>query len=274
MSQPLLICCILEFLSLDEHETKGHDSPVGKPLLNRDLNGEPRKHLWLYCGAVGMLNYLGNSIQPEIQMAVHQTACFSVNPMRLHKLAIMRIGCYLCNICEQGIIYKVDKLKGIEVYVDTDFAGGWSSANADNADNVLSQTGFVICYANCSSCGAANFRLKLHFQLLRSSTLPCLMLFVIPFQSRTSSKRFAAPDPITIFCITVHEENLSAISMAKSLKFTPYKKHIAIKHHHFCSRVQTSSNNSSDIKLKYISTTQQLADILTKPVINDVFFKL
>jgi hypothetical protein len=96
-----------------------------------------------------MLSYLGNSVRPELQMAVHQCACFSVNPMRSHELAIMRIGRYLCDNCNSGIIFKVDKKKGLEVYVDADFAGGWSSADADNADNVLSRTGFVICYANC-----------------------------------------------------------------------------------------------------------------------------
>jgi hypothetical protein len=44
MSQQFLICCILECLSLDEHKTKGRDTLVGKPLLNRDLNGVPEKH--------------------------------------------------------------------------------------------------------------------------------------------------------------------------------------------------------------------------------------
>jgi hypothetical protein len=79
-------------------------------------------------------------------MAVHQTARFSVNLMRSHELAIMQIGCYLCNNFKCGIIYKVDKSKSIEVYVDADFAGGWSSADAENADNILLQTGFVVCY--------------------------------------------------------------------------------------------------------------------------------
>ncbi len=95
MSQPFLIRCILEFLSLEENKTKGGDTPVGKPLLNRDLDGVPRKHTWLYQGGVGMLSYLANSVRPEIQMAVHQTAHFSIKPMRSHKLAIMRIGRYL-----------------------------------------------------------------------------------------------------------------------------------------------------------------------------------
>ncbi len=62
MSQPFLIWRILEFLSLDENKTKSPDTPVGKPLLNCDLNGVPRKHPWLYRGAVGMLSYLANSV--------------------------------------------------------------------------------------------------------------------------------------------------------------------------------------------------------------------
>ncbi len=62
MSQPFLIWRILEFLSVDEKKTESRDTPVGKPLLNRDLNGVPRKHLWLYRGVVGMLSYLANSV--------------------------------------------------------------------------------------------------------------------------------------------------------------------------------------------------------------------
>jgi hypothetical protein len=41
MRQPFLIHCILEFLSLDKNKTKGRDTPVRKPLLNRDLDGVP-----------------------------------------------------------------------------------------------------------------------------------------------------------------------------------------------------------------------------------------
>jgi len=39
MSQPFLIRHIISFLSLDENKTRGQNIPVGKPLLNRDLDG-------------------------------------------------------------------------------------------------------------------------------------------------------------------------------------------------------------------------------------------
>ena len=96
-----------------------------------------------------MLRYLSNSVRPEIQMAVHQTARFSMNSMRSHELAIVRIGRYLFDNPDRGVIYTVNKSRGLEVYVDADFDGGWNMADSTNADNVLSRTGFVIRYAGC-----------------------------------------------------------------------------------------------------------------------------
>ena len=74
MSQPLLVQHIIASLSLDENKTIGRNTPVRKPLLNRDLDGCPRKHKWLHRGAVGMLSYFENSVRPEIHMEVHQIA--------------------------------------------------------------------------------------------------------------------------------------------------------------------------------------------------------
>ena len=110
MSQePFLVGCIISLLSLSGNKMREQNTPVGKPLLNRNITRVPRKHPCLCQGAVGMLSYLANSIQPEIQMAVHQTAHFLMNPMRCHELAIMRIGRYLVENPDQGMIYNVDK---------------------------------------------------------------------------------------------------------------------------------------------------------------------
>ena len=45
--------------------------------------------------------------------------------------------------------YTPDPTKGIEVYVDADFVGGWDPGDAMNADNVYSRNGYVIWYAGC-----------------------------------------------------------------------------------------------------------------------------
>ncbi len=96
-----------------------------------------------------MLTYLTGSFRPDIAIGVHQCARFSANPMRSHKQAVMRIGQYLLSTQDRGMTYTPDSTRGIEVYVDADFAGGWDPGDAMNVDNVYSQTGYVIWYAGC-----------------------------------------------------------------------------------------------------------------------------
>ena len=47
-----------------------------------------------------------------------------MNPMRSYELAIVRIRRYLIENTDRGVIYTVNKSRGLEVYVDADFAGG------------------------------------------------------------------------------------------------------------------------------------------------------
>ncbi len=125
-------------------------------------------------------------------MAVHQIARFLVNPMRSYELAIMRIGRYLCNNCDRGITYKVDRSKGIEVYVDADFAGGWSSADAENADNVLSLTGFVICYANCPLVWFSKLQTEIALSTAEAEYIAMLHVLRDTIPIKTSSRKSVA----------------------------------------------------------------------------------
>ncbi len=74
LTQPFLIERVAKFLGIDNGRTNEKLTPVGKPLLNKDLNSVPRKYDWEYHGAIGMLTYLTGSVQPDIAMAVHQCA--------------------------------------------------------------------------------------------------------------------------------------------------------------------------------------------------------
>ncbi len=82
LTQPFLIERVTKFLGIDNRKTNEKLTPVGKPLLNKDLDGIPQKYNWDYRGAIEMLTYLTGSICPDIAMAVHQCARLSTNPMR------------------------------------------------------------------------------------------------------------------------------------------------------------------------------------------------
>jgi hypothetical protein len=72
LSQPFLIEQITSFLGIADGKTNKKLTPVGKPLLNKDLLGVPQKYNWEYWGAIGMLTYLTGSIRPDIAIAMHQ----------------------------------------------------------------------------------------------------------------------------------------------------------------------------------------------------------
>jgi hypothetical protein len=76
------------------------------------------------------------------------------------------------------------------------------------------------------------------------------------------------------FVLKVQEDNQSCIAMTNNQKFTPRTNHIAIKYHHLCKHVKTYANPDGFIEIEYCSTDILVADIFTKPVRDDIFFKL
>jgi hypothetical protein len=62
LAQPFLIKQIMTFLGIANGKTNKKLTPVRKPLLNKDLQGVPRKYDWEYRGVIGMLTYLTGSV--------------------------------------------------------------------------------------------------------------------------------------------------------------------------------------------------------------------
>jgi hypothetical protein len=61
-------------------------------------------------------------------------------------------------------------------------------------------------------------------------------------------------DSTVIFC-----DNQSCVKLSENPMFHDRSKHIEIKYYYICDRVQ-----KGEVKLQYISTDEQIADILTK----------
>ncbi|EJK48402.1 hypothetical protein THAOC_32800, partial [Thalassiosira oceanica] len=95
---------------------------------------------------------------------------------------------------------------------------------------------------------------------------------VIPLMTMMEEVKEAFPqtyvDRPGFFC-KVWEDNQACLAMATNKKFTPRTKHIALKYHHFRSFV-----DGGRIRINYVDTLKQQADIFTKPVKDDLFPKL
>ncbi len=73
----------------------------------------------------------------------------------------------------------------------------------------------------------------------------------------------------TITHSTVFEDNKACVELATAPKMHPHTRHIALKYHHFCSRVE-----NGNIAITWIDTKHQLADLFTKPLAASSFIPL
>jgi hypothetical protein len=192
--------------------------------------------------------------------------------MHSHEQAVMRIGRYLLSTRDKGMICKPDSSKGLEVYVDADFAGGWDPADPGNADNIYLRTGFVIWYASCPIFWQSKLQTKIALSTAEAEYIALSQALMNLMKEINVVFLLYLPQPK--FVIKVREDNQSCIAMANNPKFSPRTKHIAIKHHHFRKHVITQSNPNGFILIDHCSTDDQIADIFTNPVRDDIFFRL
>lgn len=164
----------------------------------------------------------------------------------------MRIAHYLkCN-ARFGMFYKVDLSRGIEVYVDADFARAWSHDTALDPNYALSRTGCAILLFICPLF----WHSKLQTEIALSTTeVECIALSeslrnVIPLLNLINELIPALDiEPITpLIKCKVFEDNQSAIAVSKAPSMLPCTKHIGLKYHHLgnsCSRVKLISLTST-----------------------------
>ena len=112
----ILIDRVIQALNFDSKTTKSatNNTPDGYPLLNKDENGPSRKASWKYRGIIGMLGYLQGTTRPDIAMATNQCARFNNDPHLSHERAVKRIGRYLLDTRDKGMIYRPDITRGLE----------------------------------------------------------------------------------------------------------------------------------------------------------------
>ena len=168
---------------------------------------------------------------------------------------------------------KPDPKKNIELYVDADFAGGWTQKTSGNPRSALSRHGYVLMYKGCPILWKSQLQTTIAMSTteveyigLSSAIRSCIP--VMRLVHEISTKIDTVQDPPKVIC-TVHEDNTSAIRMAESPKVTIRTKHLSTKYHHFKKYVKENT-----IVIRHISTHDQLADIFTKPLPEGTFLNL
>jgi hypothetical protein len=145
---------------------------------------------------------------------------------------------------------------------------------SDDPGTSKSRSGYVIQYAGCpvawasklqtiialSSCEAEYVSLS---ESLRD-TIPLMELV-----KEIDKAGFKVISTTANVHCKAFEDNSGALELARLPKMRPRTKHINIKYHHFREHVRLGI-----IKIFPISTENQLADIFTKPLPQNLFLRL
>jgi hypothetical protein len=277
--QPQLIKQLIQELEGDLKALK-NNKPTTVPalssrILQRDERGTPIQRSWHYRAIIGKLNFIEKSTRPDIAYATHQCARFCQDPKESHAKAIVHLVRYLQHTQDQGLILNPVKDTALECYADADFSGNWNKSTAmDDPSTAKSRTGYIVTYASCPLLWAS----KLQTQIALSTTeaeyiaLSTALREVIPLiellremKARQIDVYITTPK---VYC-KAFEDNSGALELAKAQRMTPRSKHINIVYHHFREHVRDGT-----IQLYAISTINQLADICTKPLAQNIFLPL
>ena len=272
--QPHLIDQLVEETGIDNRcKVKPTPAASTKP-LRRHKSEPDAKCPFHYRRVIGKLNYLEKSSRPDIAYAVHQCARFCENPKQQHVDAVLHLVKYLKGTRSEGMYLHPKADRSFEVWVDADFSGNYDKITAQSDPSTAkSRSGFVITYAGCpiqwtsklqtqialSTCEAEYISLS---QSLREA-MP-LMNLAQELKDHGFKCEFTKPK---VKC-RVFEDNTGALALAKVPKIRPRTKHINLVYHHFREAVRDGR-----IDIEHVNTEEQIADIFTKPLPQNLFLK-
>ena len=275
LHQPLLIASILEDIGINSRQAKKTVPAASTKILQRDLHMPAAVMDYHYRSVVGKLNYLEKSTRPEIAYAVHQLARLCENPRKPHHDAMIHLCKYLSATKDKGLTLKFNGEHSFEVFADADFCGNWEKSIAHkDVSTAKSRTGYIITYAKCPLLWAS----KLQTMIALSTTEAEYMALsqslrdTIPLMNlvkEINSKGFKAYSGVAQVHCKAFEDNTGALELARMPKIRPRTKHINNVYHHFREAVK-----NKDIEIFYVDTKNQLADIFTKPLAQNLFVSL
>jgi hypothetical protein len=258
-----LIEKILKNCNMTNCNTKA--TPANQTPLGTDADGPAFDRSFDYASIVGMMMYLSSNSRPDIQFAVHQCARFTHNPKHSHGDAILRICRYLQGTKDRGLRFKPTTDLKLDCYCDADFAGLYNVEKHDDPVCVKSRTGFCLTLGDCPLLWVSKLQTEIALSTTEAEYIALSQAIreLLPmrdlFQEVGTALKLQCALP-TILHSTVFEDNNGALSLATSPKISPRTKHIAVKYHHFRSKIGPDKG----IIISRIDTTEQKADIFTK----------
>ncbi|GKV07965.1 hypothetical protein SLEP1_g19658 [Rubroshorea leprosula] len=210
-----------------------------------------------YRSLVGSLQYL-NLTRPDITFAVNRLSQFLHAPSDVHMQAAKRILRYLKGSVFHGLLLRRQPLSPLHAFSDSDWAG--------DKDTLQSTTGFIvflgstpISWKACKQKAVARSSTKAEYRALAAASSEVIWVCNI-----LRELGHPVSSPPAIYC-----DNIGATHLSSNPVMHTRMKHIAIDLHFVRELVDRKL-----LRVSHISTIDQLADGLTKPLSSARFSQL
>ncbi|CAN0870467.1 Retrovirus-related Pol polyprotein from transposon TNT 1-94 [Linum grandiflorum] len=227
--------------------------PCSTPMeLNLKLStahGDPVPDPTLYRRLVGSLVYL-TSTRPDLSYAVQVVSQFLSDPRMPHQQVVFRILRYLQGTRDHGLFFPARCEFRLTAYADADYAGC--------IDTRRSTSGWCVAFGD----SLVSWRCKKQDKVSKSSTeaeyrsMSDVCSEVVWLIRLLTDLGVSVPTPVHLF-----GDNTSAIQIAANPVLHERTKHIETHIHYIRDLVHDET-----VKLFYVSSEEQVADLLTKAV--------
>lgn len=207
-----------------------------------------------YQEAIGCLMYLSQCTRPDISYAVNVLSRFNSNPHLNHWLSVKRVFRYLRGTSKMKLFYSRGICHNdIIGYADADYAGDIENRKSTSGYVFISQNA-AISWSSRKQSVVAISTCEAEYMALSAATQEAVWWQGI-------QTFYGNNDPLQI-----KTDNQSALSIANEGNVSARTKHIDIRHHFIQEKVKENR-----VEISYINTHDQVADILTKPLVKEKF---
>ena len=213
-------------------------------------DGELFEHPSLYRSTVGSLQYL-TMTRPDISFAVNKLSQYLQAPTVTHWAACKRLLRYLVGTPTQGLRFTKTPTLSLTAFADADYAS--------NLDDRRSTTGVcvflgpnLISWFSKKQDVVSRSSTESEYRALATATTEIIWLQSLFKELGVQLDR----GPAVIWC-----DNMGARSLAANPMFHARTKHIEVDVHFIREKVA-----SGVVEVRYVPTTEQIADMFTKPL--------
>jgi hypothetical protein len=217
----------------------------------------PKVDQTMYRSMIGSLLY-ATTTRPDIMQVVGLVGRFQSTPKETHLKEVKRIFIYLQATLDFGLWYPKTKEFTLNAYTDADWEG--------SIDDRKSTSGGAFFLGKCLVAWLSKKQTSISLSTTEEEyiVVASCCTQVIWMKQTLEYLQVKYDHPITINC-----DNTNAISISKNPVMHSKTKHIPIKYHFLRDQVTQKL-----VKVEYVDTKEQIADIFTKPLPRSTFENL